>query len=64
MEQVWAGADALVLLTEWTCYRGLGLAVMAEAMSGRALIDLRNVYEQYVAEGVGWFISRLGVDGG
>ena len=53
-----------MLLTEWTCYRGLGLAVMAEAMSGRALIDLRNVYEQYVAEGVGWFISRLGVDGG
>ena len=38
------GADALVLLTEWTEFRGLDLRRAAVAMRGRSVIDMRNVY--------------------
>jgi len=40
-----AGADALVLMTEWNAYRGLDLARCREAMRGNVFVDLRNVYE-------------------
>lgn len=60
MEQVWTGADAVVLLTEWNCYRGLNLATLAEVMAGRAFVDLRNVYERDVAEGAGLVYSSVG----
>lgn len=39
------GADALVLVTEWDEFRALDLRRLAEAMRGKHLIDLRNVYE-------------------
>jgi UDPglucose 6-dehydrogenase len=39
------GADAVVLMTEWNVYRGLDLAQVASLMTGRAFVDLRNVYE-------------------
>jgi len=38
-------ADALVLVTEWDEFRALDLRKLAGAMRGKALIDLRNVYE-------------------
>jgi UDPglucose 6-dehydrogenase len=38
-------ADALVLVTEWDEFRALDLKRIAAAMRGKALIDLRNVYE-------------------
>jgi len=40
-----AGADALVILTEWNSYRGLDLPRVREAMAGNVFIDLRNIYE-------------------
>ena len=40
-----AGADALVLMTEWNAYRGLDLDRVRTTMSGNVFIDLRNVYE-------------------
>src|SRR4028119_1150039 len=39
------GADALVLVTEWDEFRALDLKRIAAAMKGKALVDLRNVYE-------------------
>ncbi len=39
-----AGADALVLLTEWSEFRGIELARLARAMTGRVVVDLRNVW--------------------
>jgi UDPglucose 6-dehydrogenase len=38
-------ADALVLVTEWDEFRALDLKQLASTMRGKALIDLRNVYE-------------------
>ena len=40
-----AGADALVLMTEWNAYRGMDLDRIKNTMHGNVFIDLRNVYE-------------------
>lgn len=40
-----AGADALVLLTEWDQFRALDLAAVARSMATPVLVDLRNVYD-------------------
>ncbi len=39
-----AGADALVIATEWNAFRALDLDLLAEAMKTPVLIDLRNIY--------------------
>jgi len=41
---LFAGADATVVLTDWSDFRSLDLAHMAETMRGKDLIDLRNLY--------------------
>tara|TARA_X000000368_G_scaffold417570_1_gene414330 strand:- start:3618 stop:4922 length:1305 start_codon:yes stop_codon:yes gene_type:complete len=40
-----SNADAVVLMTEWNQYRGLGLERVKNIMRGNIFIDLRNVYE-------------------
>ena len=40
-----AGADAVVILTEWNEYRGLDLNRIRESMRGKGFIDLRNIYQ-------------------
>jgi UDPglucose 6-dehydrogenase len=39
------GADALVLITEWNEFRALAPERLAAVMRGRAVVDLRNVYD-------------------
>ncbi|MHB8791130.1 MAG: UDP-glucose dehydrogenase family protein [Desulfobulbaceae bacterium] len=48
-----AGADAVVLMTEWNQYRALDLARIRATMNSPIFIDLRNVYdpEKMKAEG-------------
>jgi UDPglucose 6-dehydrogenase len=48
-----AGADAVVLMTEWNQYRALDLAQIRAGMNSPVFIDLRNVYdpEKMKAEG-------------
>ncbi len=41
---IFDGADAVVLLTEWNEYRGLDLKRIKNAMRSNKFIDLRNVY--------------------
>ena len=52
--EVAAGADALVLMTEWNAYRGLDLERLRGAMNGRVFVDLRNVYEPDVMRSSGF----------
>jgi UDPglucose 6-dehydrogenase len=55
------GADALVIVTEWDEFRGIDLDRIAAAMAGKALIDLRNVYDRADAEQAGlvyWGMGR------
>ena len=40
-----AGADALVLITEWNEFRAMSPSRIAETMRGRVMVDLRNVYD-------------------
>ena len=47
------GADALVVVTEWDEFRGIDLRDMARRMRGKALIDLRNVYDPAEAKRAG-----------
>jgi len=47
------GAEALVIVTEWDEFRALDLDVIAKRMRGRALVDLRNVYDRVEAERAG-----------
>ena len=43
--QTMAGADALVLLTEWNEFRALDLARVARLLDHPLVIDLRNIYQ-------------------
>lgn len=38
------GADIVALATEWNAYRAIEMARLRDAMRGRDLIDMRNVY--------------------
>ena len=55
-----AGAHAVALVTEWDAYRALDLGKLRTAMSGNALIDLRNIYRASEAEAAGFAYSSVG----
>ena len=55
-----AGADALVLMTEWNAYRGLQLDRVLELMRGKVFVDLRNVYEPEVMRAKGFDYNCVG----
>ncbi len=48
-----AGADAVVLVTEWDVLRALDLGRLARAMARPVFVDLRNVYPPEEAEEAG-----------
>ncbi|QNM82760.1 UDP-glucose/GDP-mannose dehydrogenase family protein [Sphingomonas sabuli] len=54
------GADALVIVTEWDEFRALDLDKLAATMRGKALIDLRNVYDPEEAEKAGLDYRGIG----
>jgi UDPglucose 6-dehydrogenase len=54
------GADALVIVTEWDEFRALDLERIAALLRGKALIDLRNVYDRTEAEEAGLTYSGVG----
>ncbi|MFL1462863.1 UDP-glucose dehydrogenase family protein [Roseococcus sp. DSY-14] len=54
------GADALVLLTEWNEFRALAPARLAEAMAGRVVVDLRNVWEPAAMREAGFAYHSVG----
>lgn len=58
-----AGADALVLITEWNAYRSMDLEKIKRAMRGKAFIDLRNVYEPDLMGAAGFDYHCVGRNG-
>ncbi|HMG48156.1 MAG TPA: UDP-glucose/GDP-mannose dehydrogenase family protein [Allosphingosinicella sp.] len=57
-----AGADAVVLVTEWDALRALDLERLAAAMRQKVLVDLRNIYppEEVEEAGLTWYgIGRV-----
>jgi UDPglucose 6-dehydrogenase len=59
-EEVAEQADALVIVTEWDQFRALDLPQMASRMRGKALIDLRNIYDRVEAERAGLTYRGVG----
>ncbi|WP_374374121.1 UDP-glucose/GDP-mannose dehydrogenase family protein [Dongia sp.] len=55
-----AGADALVLLTEWNAYRGMDIRRMHGLMRQPLVIDLRNVYRSREMRRAGFTYHSLG----
>ena len=55
-----ADADALVIVTEWDEFRALDLDKIAGALSGKVLVDLRNVYDRDEAEQAGLAFYGVG----
>jgi UDPglucose 6-dehydrogenase len=55
-----AGADAVVILTEWNEFRALDLARLKTAMRGEVLIDLRNIFNREDAEAAGFCYDSIG----
>ncbi|HET7605626.1 MAG TPA: UDP-glucose/GDP-mannose dehydrogenase family protein [Sphingomicrobium sp.] len=55
-----AGADALVIVTEWDEFRALDLDKIAGSLKGKVLVDLRNVYDRVEAEQAGLVFYGVG----
>jgi UDPglucose 6-dehydrogenase len=55
-----AGADALVLATDWNAYRDLDLARLRTAMRRRVLVDARNFYEPQRIASAGFHYDGVG----
>jgi UDPglucose 6-dehydrogenase len=54
------GADALVLVTEWDVFRALDFRRLAETMTGRVMVDLRNVYRPEQVAKAGFSYTGIG----
>ena len=52
--------DAIILLTEWSIYRGMDMKKILQQMSGNTLIDLRNVYEIDAMKAIGFDYHCIG----
>lgn len=55
-----AGADVLVLVTEWDIFRALDLKKIAGLMNAPILVDLRNIYPAAEAAEAGFKLYRIG----
>jgi UDPglucose 6-dehydrogenase len=55
-----AGADALVLVTEWNEFRHLDLVRVKELMRRPVMVDGRNIYDPEVMRGLGFTYRGVG----
>jgi UDPglucose 6-dehydrogenase len=55
-----AGADFIVLATEWNEFRALDLGMLGKALTSRTMIDLRNVYDPGEMRAAGWSYTGVG----
>ena len=58
--QTMAGADALVLLTEWNEFRGLDLDRVRDLLARPLVIDLRNIYQPHEMAAAGLCYHSIG----
>jgi UDPglucose 6-dehydrogenase len=56
-----AGADALVVVTEWNEYRRPNFDVIRKRMRGSLVIDGRNLWPRHVLEGLGFTYEGVGL---
>jgi UDPglucose 6-dehydrogenase len=58
--EVAAGADALVLVTEWNEFRHLDLARVKQSMRRPVIVDGRNIYDPKVMRELGFTYRGIG----
>jgi UDPglucose 6-dehydrogenase len=58
--QAIAGADLLVVMTEWNEFRALAPARLAQAMPGRVIVDLRNIFDPAAMRAAGFVYHGVG----
>ena len=58
--QVAAGADALVLVTEWNEFRHLDMARVKQLMRRPVIVDGRNIYDPAAMRGLGFTYRGVG----
>ncbi len=56
-------ADALVMMTEWLCFREPDWNAVESSMRGRLLFDGRNVYDPTTLKARGWQYHGIGRNG-
>jgi len=55
-----AGADAIVIVTEWDVFRALDLKRVKELAAAPVLVDLRNIYSPYDVRAAGFTYVSIG----
>jgi len=55
-----AGADSLVIVTEWNAFRSLDLSRLKTLMRTPVLVDLRNIYRRHEVEAAGFLYEGVG----
>jgi UDPglucose 6-dehydrogenase len=55
-----AGVDALVVVTEWNEFRAVSPVRLRDAMRGRVLVDLRNIYDPVAMRQAGFTYHSIG----
>jgi UDPglucose 6-dehydrogenase len=55
-----SGADAVAIITEWNEYRSLDLTLLREVMSGRVIVDARNVLDPLAVVAAGFTYHSTG----
>jgi UDPglucose 6-dehydrogenase len=55
-----AGADAVVVITEWNEFRALSPVRLRDAMRGRVLADLRNIWDPVAMRQAGFDYHGVG----
>lgn len=59
-ESAIAGADALIICTEWKAFRAPDFSQLAEALSEKLIFDGRNLYDPERLKGDGWTYYAIG----
>jgi len=58
--EVAAGADAIVLITEWNEFRQLDMARVKQLMRRPVIVDGRNIYDPEAMRGLGFTYRGIG----
>lgn len=55
-----AGADCLVILTEWNEFRNLDLTAIKSALAGNSIVDARNIFDPEMVAAMGFRYEGMG----
>jgi len=55
------GADALMILTEWDCFKNADLKETSNILNKKILIDYRNIYDSKNAAELGFLYYGVGI---